>query len=167
MSVRRLQTDLLLQAGRLLLEYNESTGAIHRSLTATARALTDQACHVTVAYRGVTVSLAGEAAVPESVKELRYNMAVQARVHKILEEVRQGRLDVSAALICLGGVEADTPRHSRWLAALILSKLPPQAWRVCWGRTWAARQWLAWPRGWAYLLARSWAAAISTCWRCH
>ena len=121
MSVRRLQTDLLLQAGRLLLEYNESTGAIHRSLTATARALTDEACHVTVDYRGVTVSLAGEHAVPESVTELHYNMAVQARVHQILEEVRQGRLDVSAALACLGGVEADTPRHSHWLAALVLS----------------------------------------------
>jgi uncharacterized membrane protein YjjP (DUF1212 family) len=120
MSARRLQTNLLLQAGRLLLEYNESTGAIHRALTATARALTDETCHVVVSYRGVAVSLAGEGATLEPVRELRYNMAVQARVHGILEEVRRGELDAPAALARLGGVEADTPRHSRWLAALLL-----------------------------------------------
>ena len=61
MSVRHLQTDLLLQAGRLLLEYNESTAAIHRALTRTARALTDETSHVVVSYHGVAVSLAGEA----------------------------------------------------------------------------------------------------------
>jgi uncharacterized membrane protein YjjB (DUF3815 family) len=32
--------------------------------------------------------------------------------------VRQGKLDVSAALARLGRVEADTPRHSQWLTAL-------------------------------------------------
>jgi uncharacterized membrane protein YjjP (DUF1212 family) len=47
-------------------------------------------------------------------------MAVQARVHEILEHVRRGELDVPAALTCLGNVEADTPRHSRWLTALVL-----------------------------------------------
>jgi uncharacterized membrane protein YjjP (DUF1212 family) len=117
---RRLQTELLSQAGRLLLEYNESTGAIHRALLATARALTDDTCHVAVTYRGVAVSLAGVGPTPEPVRELRYNMAVQARVHEILEQVRRGRLDVSAALARLARVEADTPRHSRWLVALIL-----------------------------------------------
>jgi uncharacterized membrane protein YjjP (DUF1212 family) len=121
MSARRLETNLLLQAGRLLLEYNESTGAIHRALTATARALGDATCHVAVSYLGVAVSLAGEDSVPEPVRELRYNAAVQARVHEILGRVRRGHLDAPAALACLGGVEADTPRHSRWLAVLFLS----------------------------------------------
>jgi len=121
MSARRLPTNLLLQAGRLLLEYNESTGAIHRALTATARALTDETCHVAVSYRGVAVSLAGEAPALEPVREFRYNAAVQARVHEILGQVRRGQLDASSALGCLGGVEAHTPRHSQWLAALVLS----------------------------------------------
>jgi uncharacterized membrane protein YjjP (DUF1212 family) len=120
MSARRLPTELLLQAGRLLLEYNESTGAIHRALTATARALTDDTCHVVVSYRGVAVSLGGEGPVLEPVNELRYNTAVQARVHEVLERVRRSDLDASAALACLGRVEADTPRHPPWLAAVVL-----------------------------------------------
>jgi uncharacterized membrane protein YjjP (DUF1212 family) len=120
MSALRLQTDLLLQAGRLLLAYNESTGAIHRALTATARALTDEACHVVVSYRGVAVWLAREGPAVEPVSELRYNMAVQARVHAILAQVRRGDLDPSEALSRLSRVEAETPRHSRWLAALLL-----------------------------------------------
>jgi uncharacterized membrane protein YjjP (DUF1212 family) len=121
MSGRRLETDLLLQAGRLLLEYNESTEAIHRALTTTARALTDATCRVAVSYRGVTVSLTGDEPALEPVSELRYNAAVQARVHAILEQARRRHLDVPAALDRLGAVEADTPRHSRWLAALLLA----------------------------------------------
>ena len=101
MSAPRLETHLLLQAGRLLLEYNESTGAIHRALTTTATALTDEACHVVVSYRGVAVSLAGDGPALEPVRELRYNTAVQARVHEILEQVRRGHLGASAALACL------------------------------------------------------------------
>src|SRR5947199_2753368 len=103
MSVPRPQVHLMLQAGRLLLEYNESTGEIHRALTATAKALTDEPCHVAVSYRGVAVALAGDAPISEPVRELRYNTAVQARVHDVLERVRRGDLDTPAALACLGG----------------------------------------------------------------
>jgi uncharacterized membrane protein YjjP (DUF1212 family) len=117
MSPRRLHTKLLLQAGRLLLEHNESTGVIHRALTTTARALTEEVCYLVVSYRGVAVSLGAEEPALEAVAELRYNAAVQARVHDILGQVRRGDLDPPAALACLGGVEADTPRHSPWLAA--------------------------------------------------
>jgi uncharacterized membrane protein YjjP (DUF1212 family) len=120
MSARRLHTNLLLQAGRLLLEYNESTGAIHRALMATAQALTPEPCHIVVSYREVAVSLAGEAAALEPVRHLRYNMAVQARVHATLEAVRRGTLDPSAALALFRQVEATTPHHARWLAAAIL-----------------------------------------------
>jgi uncharacterized membrane protein YjjP (DUF1212 family) len=116
-----MQTRLLLQAGRLLLEYNESTEGIHRALATTARALTDETCEVVVSYRDVAVSLAGEAPALAPVKELRYNAAVQAQVHGILELVRRGDLEPSAALARLEAVEAVTPRHSRWLAALTLS----------------------------------------------
>jgi uncharacterized membrane protein YjjP (DUF1212 family) len=120
MSTRRLQTDLLVHAGRLLLEYNESTRAIHRALTTTSRALSDEACQVVVSYGGVAVSLAGEALVLIPVRELRYNTAVQARVHKVLEQVRRGELEPATALAQLGRVEADTPRHPRWVAILVL-----------------------------------------------
>src|SRR5262245_6987885 len=120
MSTRRLQTELLVHAGRLLLEYNESTRAIHRALAATASALTDDACHVAVSYNGVAVSLAGEGPALMPVRELRYNTAVQAQVHAILERVRRRELEPAAALAQLGRVEADTPRHPRWVAVLIL-----------------------------------------------
>jgi uncharacterized membrane protein YjjP (DUF1212 family) len=120
MSARRRQADLLLQAGRLLLEYNESTAAIHRALTSTARALTGETCHVAVSYAGVAVGLAGEGLGMESAGELRYNTAVQARVHEILAQVRLGRIDAEEALARLGRVVAETPRHARWLAALAL-----------------------------------------------
>jgi uncharacterized membrane protein YjjP (DUF1212 family) len=116
----RLQTKLLLQTGRLLLEYNDSTREIHRALTSTAKALTDETCHVAVSYGGVTVSLAGEGSALESVRELRYNTAVQARVHEILAHLRLGQLDTETALTLLNRVETDTPRHSRWLVALAL-----------------------------------------------
>jgi uncharacterized membrane protein YjjP (DUF1212 family) len=104
----------------LLLEYNESTEAIHCVLSATARALTDAACHITVAYNGVAVSLAGEAPVLLPVQELRYNTAVQARVHTILERVRRAEIEPATALAQLRRVEADTPRHSRWVVILVL-----------------------------------------------
>src|SRR5262249_50832380 len=93
MSARRLQTELLVHAGRLLLEYNESTEGIHRALKATARALTDETCHVVVSYQGVAVSLAREGATVEPVSELRYNVAVRVRIHEILEQVRRADLE--------------------------------------------------------------------------
>src|SRR6516162_3084258 len=98
MSAPRPQTRLLLKAGRLLLEYNESTAAIHRALTSTAKALNEETCHVAVYYGSVTVSLAGQGPALESVSELRYNTAVQARVHDILAQVRLGQLDAETAL---------------------------------------------------------------------
>jgi hypothetical protein len=98
MSTRHLQTELLVHAGRLLLEYNESTRAIHRAPMATSRVLSDEACQVAVSYGGVAVSLAGEAPVLMPVRELRCNTAVQARVHKILEQVRRGEFEPATAL---------------------------------------------------------------------
>jgi uncharacterized membrane protein YjjP (DUF1212 family) len=118
---QRLQTELLLQAGRLLLEYNESTGAIQRTLMATAGALTDEPCQVAVSYGSVAVSLAREAPALAPVRELRYNNAVQARVHTILQSVRRGDLEPATAVDELGRVEADTPRYPRWAAVLILA----------------------------------------------
>jgi uncharacterized membrane protein YjjP (DUF1212 family) len=120
MSTPRPETNLLLQAGRLLVEYNESTAAIHQALAATAKALTEGTFRIVISYRGVTVSLDGEGPALESVGELRYNTAVQSRVHEILEDVRSGQVDVEAGLTCLQRVESDTSRHPLWLAILAL-----------------------------------------------
>ncbi|MFO0807624.1 MAG: threonine/serine exporter family protein [Gemmataceae bacterium] len=120
MRMRCLQTELLVQAGRLLLEYNESTRAIQHALTTTASALTDDACHVVVSYGSVAVSLGGNTSALVPVRELRYNTAVQARVHAILGRVRDGHLEPMAALTELGRVEAETPRHPQWVAILVL-----------------------------------------------
>jgi uncharacterized membrane protein YjjP (DUF1212 family) len=120
MGTRRLQTELLAYAGRLLLEYNESTGEIRHALEATARALTDDTCNVAVSYGGVAVSLAGGGPVMLPVRELRYNMALQARIHAILKRVRGLELEPAVALAELKRVEADTPRHPPWLAVLLL-----------------------------------------------
>jgi uncharacterized membrane protein YjjP (DUF1212 family) len=120
MDAARLQTDLLVEAGRLLLRYNESTGAIHRALETTSKALTGKRCGVAVSYGGVAISVGGEAPVLMPIAELRYNTAVQTRVHEILDEVRRGVVDTSAALTRLRCVEADAVHHSRWLVAPIL-----------------------------------------------
>lgn len=120
MADRHQTTELLLQAGRLMLGYNESTAAIRRALTTTAAALTDDPCQVVVSYRGVGVALGGERLALAGVDELRYNSAVQAEVHDILAQTRAGRLDPPDALDRLRTVEADTPRHPRWLACVTL-----------------------------------------------
>lgn len=117
----RLQSELLVHAGRLLLEYNESTGEIHRALTATAAALTGEPCHVAVSYNGVAVSLGGAPPVLLPVRELRYNTALQARAHDVLGQVRRGELGAEVALEQLRQAEADTPRHPRWVAVLVLA----------------------------------------------
>ena len=120
METRRLELELLAHAGRLLLEYNESSGEIRRTLTATAKSLTDEPCHVIVSYGSVAVSLGPEGPVVMSAPELRFNMAVQASVHSILDRVRHGDLEPSTALALLSRVEADAPRHSRWLVVMML-----------------------------------------------
>jgi uncharacterized membrane protein YjjP (DUF1212 family) len=114
------ELQLLASAGRLLLEYNESTGEIHRVLGTTARATTDKKCNVAVSYGGVAISFANEEPLLVPVKELRYNATLQARVHSILARVRSRELNPSTALVELEGVEAVTPKHPRWISVLFL-----------------------------------------------
>jgi uncharacterized membrane protein YjjB (DUF3815 family) len=118
--MHRIQNELLACAGRLLLEYNESTGEIHRALRATSQALVDQKLDLAVTYDGVVVSLGGDAPILKPVRELRYNAALQARVRSILDDVRAGRCEPAAALALLQRVETDTPAHPPWLAAALL-----------------------------------------------
>jgi uncharacterized membrane protein YjjP (DUF1212 family) len=112
--------ELLAHAGRLLLEYNESTGVIHRALAATARALAGGPCAIAVSYDGVTVSSAGEVPVILPIREVRYDTALLARVHAILDQARRGDIDPASALDRLRRVEVETPRHPRWLPVLMI-----------------------------------------------
>lgn len=111
---------MLACAGRLLLEYNESTREICRSIAATARAITDEKCDVAVSYNGVAIALADNAPLIMPVRELRYNATLQARVHLILSEVQRGEVDPPTALAQLKRVEEETPRHARWLNVSLL-----------------------------------------------
>lgn len=120
MTDRQVAAHLLVHAGRLLLEYNESSGEIVRTLEKTAEALTEDECHLGIDYHRVLVSLGENGPACPTVKELRYNAAAQMRVHQILDDVRRGDLDAAAALARLGQVEAGTPRHPVWLVALLL-----------------------------------------------
>jgi len=117
---RRAIAELLASAGRLLLEYNESTGNIHRSLTATASALTRDKLEVSVHYGGVLISIGDDPPEFTPIKELRYNATLQARVHSILDDVRRGKLDVASALAKLQHAETTTPRHPRAVAVVVL-----------------------------------------------
>lgn len=112
---------LLAHAGRLLLEYNESTGEIHRTLSTTARTLTDDQCDFAVAYGGVAVEMSGSPPLLMPVRELRYNAALQVRLNSILQEVQAKHLDPNRALTQLQRIEADTFRHNRWLTVILLA----------------------------------------------
>ena len=116
----RLQIELLAYAGRLLLEYNESTGAIHRTLTATARSITHEECDIVVSYGGIAVSLPGDGPLLMPIREFRHNAALQARVHTILGQLRRGALDSATALSELKRAESLEPPYSQWLVAVVL-----------------------------------------------
>lgn len=120
MATHRIETEMLAAAGRLLLEYNESTGMIERTLTATARTLSSDTLNLTVTYGGAFVALGDDGPVFAPVHELRYNATLQANVHSILRQVRDGQLSAAAARDELARVESDTPRHSSWLAIAAL-----------------------------------------------
>jgi uncharacterized membrane protein YjjP (DUF1212 family) len=119
MTDRQRQSQLLIQAGRLLLEYNESTASIVKALTATAQALTKEPCQVAISYGSIAIALGDDPPVLRTVKELRLNAAVQTQIHDVLEQVRTCRIDAETALTRLESVESDSPRHSWWLVALL------------------------------------------------
>ncbi len=103
-----------------MLEYNESTGEIERTLATTARAITNERLVLNPSYGGIALSVGDESPVLMRVRELRYNAALQTRVHHILKSLQQGTIGVSMALAELEQVELTTPRYSGWIAALIL-----------------------------------------------
>ena len=119
---RPLEAQLLVRAGRLLLEYNESSGAILRALTTTARIFTDEPCHVALSYRGIAVSFEGGSPILETVPELRYNAIVQTRVHEVLDRVRRGQLDELARQIESARNQRPDWRAGDFLLAMVLCR---------------------------------------------
>jgi uncharacterized membrane protein YjjP (DUF1212 family) len=103
--------ELLSEAGRLLLENNESAGEVERALVATASRLSSEACRVVVSYERIAVSLGHDPPVIARVRELRFNAALQARVHALLEQVRRGEIETGAALDKLLRLERETPHQ--------------------------------------------------------
>src|SRR5262245_25853654 len=97
--------ELLTQAGRLLLEYNESAGEIHRALEATATSLSAEDFKISVTYGGIAVALGREAPTFSPVRELRFNTALQARVHATLQQASSGEIAVDDASARLQRVE--------------------------------------------------------------
>ena len=119
-SARDAHAALLLEAGRVLLEYNESSGEIVRTLKSTANALGEDVIDVALTYRGIAISLPGVAPALKTIHELRFNAAVQERTHGLLIRLRRGELDAPAALAELGRVESETRRNNRWAVAALL-----------------------------------------------
>lgn len=111
---------LLAESARLLLEYNESTTAIRREVTWTARAVGAEVDYVDISYGGVTVGVAGANSVSLAVEELRYNTALLTRVHETLTEVRAGTLTPAESLSRLEGLKTTTPPHPAWVSISIL-----------------------------------------------
>ena len=107
MESRSTHAELLACAGRLLLEYNEATGTIERTLAATARKLTEESFETAISYGGIVVSLGDGEPVLKPVRELRYNAALQARVHSILSQVRNGAFKPAEALAQLRRAEPE------------------------------------------------------------
>ncbi len=114
------ETKLLASAGRLLLEYNDSTENIFRALRTTAKAISDQSFEAVITYGGVTIALGTEAPLHLPVHELRYNAALQARVHAILRGIQAGNLDLTVCQAKFDEIEARTPRHPLWLRVVCL-----------------------------------------------
>jgi uncharacterized membrane protein YjjP (DUF1212 family) len=121
MESRRAELDLLAHAGRLLLQYNESTAEIQRILASTAGALTRDGIDIAVSYSGIAVSLGGDKPLRLSVSEIRYNNSVLTRIHLLLEQVRSNAIEVRDALDQLLRVEDEVRRQPAWLVALALA----------------------------------------------
>jgi uncharacterized membrane protein YjjP (DUF1212 family) len=120
MSERPQQTQLLIQAATLLLEYNESSAGIIDAVTSTAKVFSDEPCHVSVTYLAVAISYADERPVLRSVKELRLNAAVRTQIHEVLQRVQLRRIDAASGVELLNHVVGNTPQHPQWVVALLL-----------------------------------------------
>lgn len=109
---------LLRLAARLMLEYNVRSDLLKRKLARVARALQLEV-EIFVAYRGVTIFAPDGRQLHAQAHELRINVALSTQLNRILDAVASGALPAADAVAELEALETRTPRHNRWLLALI------------------------------------------------
>ncbi|MEN3111507.1 threonine/serine exporter ThrE family protein [Uliginosibacterium paludis] len=108
----------LQRAARLLLTYNMRTSLLRERIDEIARAL-NLSLQVSLAYRTATIYAPGGVTIHAQTPELRINVAVSARVNRIIDAVCVGKLPVSDAIGQLDDAERSAERHDRWVLALI------------------------------------------------
>lgn len=109
----------LQRAARLLLEYNLRSELLRRRLLSSAKTLGLENVQLMVTYRNATLFLGNGEYIHAHAPEFRINVAIAARVIHIVDEVNAGKMALADAIAELDEVERTTPRHNRWLLALI------------------------------------------------
>ena len=110
------ESRLLATAGRLLLEYNDSTREIEETLAATAAAISPAKFATSISYSGIVIWLGDNPPLLIRVCQLHHNASLQAHVHSILAKVKRGKLDCTEAIHELKLAEAKHPLHPRWMS---------------------------------------------------
>ena len=113
--------DLLLEAGRLLLTYNESTEEIHHALQTLAARAGEKQVAIAVEYLQITVSIGNEIAGSRTIKGIHYNNAALTNVHEILRQACSDKLSIADAKRSLQEVEQSTPRYTQAAVTLFLA----------------------------------------------
>ncbi|MEC5384858.1 threonine/serine exporter family protein [Uliginosibacterium sp. H3] len=108
----------LQEAARLLLQYNMRTALLEQRLRQAAVSL-GQEVQIVPGYRQLTIHAANGAYAHVQVHELRINIAVSARVNRIIDELCGGLLSLPEALQRLDEVERVAEKHHRGVLALI------------------------------------------------
>jgi uncharacterized membrane protein YjjP (DUF1212 family) len=125
----------LLLSARLLLEYNDSSKRLERSIERIARHV-GVALQTIVGYREVTLALADGRGFHARAPELRINVAVSVGALRVIDELCLDRIGLDEATRRLEDVERLAPRHGRWVvAALFGLAASAVAWllRADWG----------------------------------
>ena len=105
-------------SARLLLEYNVRSKTIERRIDRIARHVGVN-LQTIVGYREVTLAIADGRGFHVRVPELRTNVAVSAGALHVIDELCLDRIGLDEATQTLEGLEHLTPRHGRWVVALL------------------------------------------------
>jgi uncharacterized membrane protein YjjP (DUF1212 family) len=112
-AVRFLQVS-----ARLLLEYNARSANLERSIERIARHLGVDV-QTFVGYREVTLAFPDGRALHARAPELRINVAVSAGALHVIDQLCLDRVGLDEATRSLETLERRTPRHGRWVVAVL------------------------------------------------
>jgi len=107
-------------SARLLLEYNVRSKTLERRTEMLARHLGVDAQTV-AGYREVTLVTTDGRSFYAQAPELRINVAVRAATQHVIDELTQGRIGLAEATRTLETLEQSTPRHRRWVVAVLFA----------------------------------------------